>query len=321
MEARPVASLHQGELRQTWGHGIYENEYVKENGKWLFKKLYFNLNFRTPYEEGWLKCPVIGQKGPDLQVPPDSPPTAYFPYPLGYQVPYHFNHPVTGKKLAPLPATKGSSVALEELNRQITLIEDIQAIEYLQKMYGYYFDNGQMDKVMDLFSEQTESIELESVGWLRGKAGARLFYTGSREERMPEERERLSYLRAPGMRLNVIQIGGVIDVDPDGKNAKGRFQTLLPEVMNIGGVMRQQWLHVYYENEYVKENGKWLFKKLEWNVTFFTSFEAGWLKIPLLGSFWTPEQARRADAPPFNFHPYPSGYHFPYHYKHPITGE
>jgi hypothetical protein len=97
MEARPTVSLHEGELRQTWLHGTYENEYVKEDGKWKIKKLHFNLTFRTPYEEGWLKVPVIGQSGPDKAIPPDAPPTAYFPYPSGYQVPFSFKNPVTGK--------------------------------------------------------------------------------------------------------------------------------------------------------------------------------------------------------------------------------
>jgi hypothetical protein len=85
----------------------------------------------------------------------------------------------------------------------------------------------------------------------------------------------------------------------------------------VGGVPRQQWLHGYYENEFVKDHGKWLFKKLHWNVTFYTSFETGWVRIPLLGLL----TMKMADAPPTAFHPYPSGYHVPYHYKHPITFE
>ena len=97
MEARPTASLHEGELRQTWIHGTYENEYVKEDGKWKIKKLHFNLTFRTPYEEGWLKVPVVGQHGPNALVKPDAPPTAYHPYPSGYHVPFSFKNPVTGK--------------------------------------------------------------------------------------------------------------------------------------------------------------------------------------------------------------------------------
>ena len=97
MEAKPTLSVHEGELRQTWIHGTYENDYVKENGKWKFKKLHFNLVFRTPFEDGWLKVPVVGQHGPDKVIKPDAPPTAYFPYPSGYHVPFSFKHPITGK--------------------------------------------------------------------------------------------------------------------------------------------------------------------------------------------------------------------------------
>jgi len=95
MEARPTMSTHEGELRQTWGHGIYENEYVKEDGKWKISKLHFFLNFRTPYEDGWLKTPVIGQNGPSRDVPPDAPPTTWHPYPSDFRFLPHFKHPVT----------------------------------------------------------------------------------------------------------------------------------------------------------------------------------------------------------------------------------
>jgi hypothetical protein len=98
MEAKPTVSLHEGDLRQTWISGTYENEYVKENGIWKFKRVYFNLTFRPPFEEGWLKCPVIGQNGPDQKIKPDAPSAHYLPYPSGYQVPFSFQHPISGNK-------------------------------------------------------------------------------------------------------------------------------------------------------------------------------------------------------------------------------
>jgi hypothetical protein len=210
----------------------------------------------------------------------------------------------------------------EELEKQVTLLEDIQEIEDLQKKYCFYFSTyfgtQEYTKILDLFSEDTESIELESVGVFFGKAGASVFFGAKKDKNGPPDFETHGAL---GVMYKIIVVGGVVDVDPDGKTAKGRWQTLLPEVMNIGGILRQQWLHGYYENEYVKENGKWLFKKLNWNVTFYTTFEDGWLKMPLLTTFWTHKSLNRADAPPNTFYPYPSGYHFPYHSKHPITGE
>jgi hypothetical protein len=113
--------------------------------------------------------------------------------------------------------------------------------------------------------------------------------------------------------LLIIQIGGVVDADPGGLSAKARFQAWLPDVMPSAAGPRQVWIHGYHENEYVKENGKWFFSKIYWNVTFYTTYEAGWLRFPMLGYFPFLDY----DAPPTNFYTYPSGYHVPYHYKHP----
>jgi hypothetical protein len=98
MEALPTGSIHDGDLRQVWTNGIYENEYIKEYDRWMFKKLQYNLILRAPYEDGWLKTPVVGQICPSIDVTPDAPPTAYHPYPSRLRVPYHYHNPVTGKE-------------------------------------------------------------------------------------------------------------------------------------------------------------------------------------------------------------------------------
>jgi len=200
---------------------------------------------------------------------------------------------------------------LTELEKRVVLMEDIQAIADLQKMYGYYMDTHQREQVVSLFSEETESIEIESTGLFLGKAGVKRFFLDN-DLLQPGEKTVPAWIN-----ILIMMFQDVIDVAPDGKTAKGRWNTWLAEAMPVEGIPRQQWVQGYYENEYVKENGKWLFKKLYWNVTFFTSFEAGWLKVPLLGLLNRPD----ADAPAPHFHPYPSGYHLPYHYPHPITGE
>ena len=200
---------------------------------------------------------------------------------------------------------------LEKLEREVIRLEDMQEIEDLQQMYGYYMDTHHRQEVVDLFSDDTESIEIESVGLFLGKEGVKKFFL---DNDLLQEGQQV----VPGwINILILMSQDVIDIDPSGKTAKGRWNTWLAEAMPVGGVPRQQWVHGYYENEYVKENGKWKFKKLHWNVTFFTSFEAGWLRIPLLGLL----NREDADAPAPHFHPYPSGYHLPYHFKHPITGE
>ena len=202
-------------------------------------------------------------------------------------------------------------MTLEELEKQVQLAEDIQEIEHLQKMYGYYFDTQQWQKIVDLFSDDTESVEIVDHGVLYGKKGVEKIYlnTIGAMDRGP---------RAPWVAFIVMQIGAVIDVAPDGKSAQGRWQTWLFESKPYGAYPRQEYLHGYYENKYVKENGKWLFSKLHWNNTFCSPVEDGWLTLPLMGWMPLPD----ADAPPTAFHPYP--YHrnnVPYHFKHPVTGQ
>ena len=202
---------------------------------------------------------------------------------------------------------------IEELEKQVQIQEDILVIENLQRIYGYYLDNAMWPEIIDLFSdEQTESVEIVDHGIFYGKKGVLRMY---RDVIGGSDRQ---LVIPPWMRTIVTQIGGVIDISPDGTKAEGRWQTWLCENKAYGAYPRAQWLHGYYENKYVKENGKWFFSKLHWNNTFCTSVEDGWLNLPVMNLMPIPD----ADDPPSAFHPYPDYMHnVPYHYKHPITGE
>ncbi len=195
---------------------------------------------------------------------------------------------------------------LEKLDREVTLLEDIQEIENLQKMYGYFFDNQMFQEVIDLFSENTDSVEITDHGVFRGKAGLIRMYGGMIGTKRPD-----------WIFFEVMQSQGVITVSPDGKTATGRWYTPSFEARPIGGTPKQTWQFGVYNNEYIKENGKWYFKKLHWNLTFWTTFESGFLKLPKISDTPFPH----ADAPATAYHPYPSGYHIPYPFKHPVTGE
>ena len=200
---------------------------------------------------------------------------------------------------------------IEELEKRVRLAEDLQEIEHLQKMYGYYFDNHMWQEIVDLFSDNAESVEIVDHGLLYGKKGVERMYLDVIGARGRGPRE-------PWIAFVVMQIAPVIDVALDGMTAKGRWQTWLCESKTYGAYPRQEWLHGYYENKYVKENGKWYFSKLHWNNTFCSPVEDGWLKLPLMGWMPLPD----ADAPPTAFHPYPDHLNnVPYHYPHPVTGQ
>ncbi len=98
---RELALLGHFHIDAEWGTGIYENDYVKQNGVWKIAALHFYPNFVAPYDGGWAQlAPVAGDwksaAGKDL--PADRPPTAtYKPFPDTFTPPYHYKNPVTGK--------------------------------------------------------------------------------------------------------------------------------------------------------------------------------------------------------------------------------
>ncbi|MEO6185314.1 MAG: nuclear transport factor 2 family protein [Steroidobacteraceae bacterium] len=80
----------------TIGGGIYENEYVKQDGVWKISRLHFYTTFVADLERGWAGGPRPAA-GPSTQLPPDRPPTVrYQSYPLYTQHPIHYPNPVTG---------------------------------------------------------------------------------------------------------------------------------------------------------------------------------------------------------------------------------
>ena len=50
-----------GVKRAIWGHGRYDIEYIRVNGKWKISSFRYTWNFSTPYDEGWVKTPMVGR--------------------------------------------------------------------------------------------------------------------------------------------------------------------------------------------------------------------------------------------------------------------
>jgi hypothetical protein len=62
----------QQKLTAYWFFGKYDNEFVKEDGKWKFLSLHTIVYIRTPYDAGWTKEPDCAR----WQVPRGAPPDA-----------------------------------------------------------------------------------------------------------------------------------------------------------------------------------------------------------------------------------------------------
>ncbi|MDC0598346.1 nuclear transport factor 2 family protein [Gammaproteobacteria bacterium] len=81
-----------------WGGGVYENEYVIENGIWKISKLHYYVTFWAEYDKGWIDG-TVPMANPNQEFPPDLPPTeVYGSQPEVYLFPFHYPHLVTGEE-------------------------------------------------------------------------------------------------------------------------------------------------------------------------------------------------------------------------------
>jgi len=168
---------------------------------------------------------------------------------------------------------------LAQLERRVQELEDVNAIRRLQWAYGYYIDYNRPEEVAALFARDGvvvflsgEYVGYEGVMRLYGTWFQNLF-TGGR--------------RGPvhGLLLDHFQLQDVITIAEDGQTARGRFRGLLAggwhdEVLKDKpeGMPQQFWESGIYENDYVKEDGVWKIKRLDYMMQWQGDYETGWAR-------------------------------------------
>jgi hypothetical protein len=297
-----------------WGAGVYENEYVKEDGVWKIRSLHLYTTMYTPYEQGWGKA-AIPNAGPPADRPPDRPPSVeYAAYPAAFVPPFHFENPVTGAAVygqAPAPAAAPGDAAalaqsLEALERRVTRLEDFEQLENLNSIYGYYLAHNEWDNFTGIFAPDG-TIEIAMRGVYIGRPSVRRSMdlygeAGSKH----------------GLLHNHMQFQPVIHVAEDGQSAKMRSRAF-----SIMGEWQgySMWMGGVYENTYVKRDGVWMLGVDRVFNTYFTPYTVGWKdaapRPPPQVSATNPP-----DLPPTSpFEMYPSAFLPPFHYPNPVTGK
>lgn len=330
MQLMPVIDVYpDGTAKGRWHHfsqeavageshhlatGIYENDYVLENGVWKIARIHLYTSMRTDYDHGWAKD-AQPRSTPNPALPPDAPPSVeYENYPAVFVPPFHYEHPVTGSRPAVVPDARlaaglqdaaAASRQLATLERQIRELEDLEAVERLQTVYGYYLARNQWDDLAGLFAEDG-AIEIAQRGVYRGKASVRrnLDLYGVQGE-------------LEGQLHNHMQYQPVIHISEDGQTALLRSRAF-SMMGNFGTDGR--WMGGTYENIYVKRDGVW---QILWDQqfnTYFASFENGWKH----SDAWRPpgiNPANPPDEPPsVYFEMYPRAFLPPFHYANPVSG-
>jgi hypothetical protein len=301
-----------------WGDGIYENEYVKQDGVWKIRSLHFYVKFYAPYEGGWTKAPVgSALRYGKSSVKPDKPASVkYQPYPARFTPPFHYENPVKTSYVFGTTSSTGDSIIktsppktvadleaqVRALELQVDRLQSAVDVENLNASYGYYVDKSMQDAISALFADDA-TLEILGRGVFIGR------------DRIYEYMRRLGAPQA-GSLFNHMQLQPFVTISEDGTTAQMR--TRLFVMFGIAG-RAAQWGEGIYENTFVKDHGVWKYKNLHGYQTYYTNYDAGWAKHS--AGMFDPFPGYPPDMPQsIAYQPYPAQFIPPFHYRHPVTG-
>ena len=191
---------------------------------------------------------------------------------------------------------------LNALGDRITRLQDLTDVEIVQDAYGYYVDKAQWRSLADLFADDA-TLEIGGKGVFTGKKRVFEYMNTGLGPIGPHD----------GSLIDHQQFQCLPTIHEDGVTAE---QRCIAFVMSSGG-----WGHVYYENDYVKENGVWKLKKLHGPFNMYAGYKLGWIDNVIVNTF--PEKFPPwPDLPPTIIYlTFPSYYIEPFHYPNPVTGK
>ncbi len=344
---REIALLGHFHHDAEWGGGVYENEYVKQDGVWKILKLHYYPNFVAPYDTGWAKlAPVEGdwKSAAGRALPADRPPTArYQPFPAAFTPPFHYRNPVTGASRADRAYSR-EAAALEAAARRLGSAgsagsagpagasgrpevreaqKEVQALAQLAaraaRDLALLESQRQIENLQAAYGyyidkglwNEADALFSRNATYEYGQQGV---YVGR-----AHIRKALGLMGPSGLESGQLNdypmLQPIVEVAPDNRTARARWRS---DVM-LAKDGKGEWGEGEYDNEYVNDHGVWKIAKLHFYVTFFARYDEGWGPgdIPLQG----PSAAVPPDRPPTEvYRSLPGVYTPPYPYPNPVTG-
>lgn len=260
-----IAMLGERGRSASWEGGIYENEYVREDGVWRISRLHFYPQYAGSYEAGWRSL----SKTPFVVPYHYDPRTAGIPSP----VPSPQRHPLT-------PVGADLSLTLASLASRIQRMHDAAAVENLQHAYGYYMDRGMWNDVADLFAPQGVFRNGQEV------------YTG--QDRLRRALLQHGEGHKPGELDDHLQLETLITVLDDARATARGIDLGMSAAGGTG-----EWSQSLYEAQYRKHKGTWVIQSLRLHPQMRADYQAGWGRSDLLpeGPVQEPPPASHPDRP------------------------
>jgi len=207
---------------------------------------------------------------------------------------------------------------LEALEKRLQHVEDVQAIQRLQHAYNYYVEHMMKQEIIDCFADSPDVLLDWIEGKWKGKAGVRKYFD-------------VTQIPPIEFRHQLMPIAGLITVAPDGLTAKGRwyaFGGIMMPPPQPGGKTTRSFISGIYEIGYIKEDGTWKMLSINWVIPFGVRISDGWIlpediARPMLSGKPTPGAPRITPDIPMDKNDlrYVTGYIFPFHFVHPVTGK
>ena len=315
-----------------WREGLYENEYVRDDGVWKIAALHVYPRLVTDYDKGWAQD-AKPLDPPSTAFPPDRPPTsAYDSYPKFVIPPFHFRHPVTGRapqypeahaggdQSIATPALAAATPARTEaeldsrlaaLERSLASTASVEAAENLLNAYGYYADEHMWGAAAQLFATDGWAA-VPGVGIYAGRERLRAALQATFGNR-----------RAGAFELHQIA-QPVIHASADGGPTRIRARLAEIDVLEDGD---DAYAAGIYEAAVSERDGTWQIEALDFEPTWTATHSRGWARVaagqsaklvapPLQSNAATPNRPLHGQAAP----PFPAIADTPFHYSNPVSG-
>jgi hypothetical protein len=272
----------------TWYSGVYENEYVFDNGAWKISVLRSEPRVTAAYTAaGWRDA--------------------------GVTIPPHYDAAIIAKPIPDAADNAGAAALplavlaarISGLARRAVLLDDQAEVANLQDSYGYAIDRSQWDQAASLFSADG-TLELGQEGVYVGHAGVRRGLN----------RQKAQGLQA-GERNDHVYMQTLVSIAPDGRTANARGVELIFSAAPGGA--KGELSEGTFENTFVKTDGAWKIQSVRFYPRMIVDAAAGWAKSA------KPAPGPSAEFPPdrgptSSYAIYPKFSVAPFHFDNPVTG-
>jgi hypothetical protein len=179
---------------------------------------------------------------------------------------------------------------LEELNKKVQYLADMEEIKQLQNRYQYWLFKQDWEKVVErCFVTKTPGARMEASdsGVFKEIEGIKRFFL--------DHMARLSFKK--GFFTMHMAVDPVIEIAKNGQSAKGIWFT--PGCFGAAGA-EDCWVWGIYMIDYIKEDGAWKLWHVIMTPFFRTPYHKGWSEVPISASV----RDGLEDGPPSRWNPY-----------------